>query len=68
MCNVILKRVSELLLPWRSNKYYVFCGYVRVCMLVRACSLAYPPCNSDASYCDVICGRSGSIIFFDIIS
>jgi hypothetical protein len=32
--NVILRRVRELLLPWKSNKYYLLVG-VRAC--VRAC-------------------------------
>jgi hypothetical protein len=44
------------------------CGCMSVCMSVRACSLAYLPCNAYAPYCDVICGPSGSTIFFDIIS
>ena len=35
---------------------------------VRTCSLAYPTFNAYAPYCDVICGSSGSTIFFDIIS
>jgi hypothetical protein len=39
-----------------------------VCMRVRTCSLAYPAWKSYASYCDVICGPSGSSIFLDIIS
>jgi hypothetical protein len=43
-------------------------GIVGVCMVVRSCSLAYPACNAYAPYCDVICGFSGSTIFFDIIS
>ena len=42
-------------------------GRVDVCIRVRACSLAYPACNLYAPYCDVICGRSGCSIFFDII-
>jgi hypothetical protein len=39
-----------------------------VCIRVRAFSLAYPACNYYATYCDVICGLSGSTIFLDIIS
>ena len=27
-----------------------------MCMRMRACSLAYPACNSYAPYCDAICG------------
>ena len=40
----------------------------RVSGRVYACSLAYPARNAYAPYCDVICGPSGSTIFFDIIS
>ena len=58
-----MTRVRESLLPWKSNKYYIF-----VCVCVHACSLAYPARHAYAPYCDVICGPSGSIIFFDIIS
>ena len=36
------------------------------CACACECSLAYPPCKAYASYCDVICGFSGSTIFFDI--
>ena len=43
-------------------------GGVRVCMSVRACSLAYPAYNSYAPYCDVICDPYGSTILVDIIS
>jgi hypothetical protein len=39
-----------------------------VCVRERACSLAYPACNSYAPYCDVICGPSASITFFDIVT
>ena len=38
------------------------------CMHVRANRLAYYAFNSYAPYSDVICGPSGSSIFFDIIS
>jgi hypothetical protein len=72
--NVILRRVCELLLPWKTNTYYIF-----MCVCVRArdrgrvhalcaCSLAYPACNSLAPYRDVICSPSSSATFFDIIS
>jgi hypothetical protein len=44
------------------------CVCVCVCVGARACSLAYPVCNSYAPYCDIICDSSGSTIFFDIIS
>ena len=77
--NVTLRRFRESLLPWKSNKYYVFVcvrarafvrvpGSVGVCMCVNACSLPYPACNSYPPYCDVICGFSGATIFFDIIN
>ena len=49
--NVTLTRVRESLLPWKSNKYYVFvcvCGRVGVCMRMRACSLVYTACNGYA--------------------
>ena len=42
-------------------------GRVGVCMPVRARSLTYPECNVYEPYCDVICGPTGSAIFFDII-
>jgi hypothetical protein len=40
--NVSLRRVPATLLPWESNKYYIF----RVCV----CSLRYPACNAHAPY------------------
>ena len=57
MYNVTLRRIRETLLPWKSNKYYIFlcvCACARprfrtcvgVCMCVRACRHAYPACNS----------------------
>jgi hypothetical protein len=54
------------LLPWESNKYYVFlclcvCARVRAC--VRACSLIYPACKEQAPYYVVICGFSGFATF-----
>jgi hypothetical protein len=36
--NVILRRVRESLLLWKSNVLYI----CLVCLSVRACSLAYP--------------------------
>jgi hypothetical protein len=72
---------TEPFLLWKNNKYYIL---VCVCMLARACmrvfgrvglcihiraySLANPTRKTYAPYCDVICGPSFSIIFFDIIS
>ena len=36
--NVILRRVHESLLPWRSNKYYLLvCVCVRACMWIPGC-------------------------------
>ena len=71
--NVTLRRLHELLLPWKTNNYYIFvcvCVCVRMCARtrMRARSLDYPACNSYSPYCDVICGTSGSTMFFDIIS
>ena len=72
--NVTIRRIRELLLPWESNKYYVLvcdraCARARARVhAVRACSLAYTASNAYAPCCDVICGPSGSIILFDIIS
>jgi hypothetical protein len=73
--NITLRRVCESLLTWKNNKYYIFvCVCVpvwmpwRVGVCMRACSLAYPASNAYAPYCGVICGTSGSTIFFDIIS
>jgi hypothetical protein len=43
-------------------------GRVGVYMCVRVCSIAYPARNAYAPYCDVICGPSGSTIYFNIIS
>ena len=81
MFNVTLRRVHISLLPWKSNKYYIFvcvcvcalawlcaCAQARVCMLMRECSLAFQACNSYAPCCDVLCGPSGYTIISDIIS
>jgi hypothetical protein len=48
------------LLPWRSNKYYVFwvCEY----------SLTYPASKAHSPYWIVICGLSSCSIFFRVIS
>ena len=63
--NVTLRRVHELLLPWKNNKYHIF---VCVCVCARACSLVYLACNSYAPCCVVICGPSVFSIFFYIFS
>jgi hypothetical protein len=47
-------------LPWKSNKYYAF--------WVCVCSLSYPASTAHAPYYTLICGLSGSTIFFRIIS
>jgi hypothetical protein len=63
----------------KKNKYYIFAwpcarasvrvpGSVGACLRVRAYSLAYPACNSNAPQCDFLYGSSGSTIFFDINS
>ena len=81
-CNVTLRRVRVSLLPWKSNKYYIFvcvcvCARARAlscvtrtrgcCMCARACILAYPACKGYAPYCDVICDTSRSTIHFSIL-
>ena len=75
--NVILRRFREWLLPWKSNKYYVFfCvrvrvwvpGRVGVCMRVQSGRLVYPTRNACEPYFVVICGFPGSTIFFNVIS
>jgi hypothetical protein len=38
------------------------------CVQTRACSLTYPVGNVHAPCCDIICGPSGIMIFFDILS
>ena len=80
-CNVMLRLVLELLVPWKGNMYYIcVCVCMRVyayvwvpgllglCKRLFACSLAYRAFNAYAPYCDVICGSSCSTIYFDIIS
>jgi hypothetical protein len=65
--NVTLRRVRDCCCRGKAiNIAYLWCVCLRAC--VRACTLAYPACNSYAPYCDVICGPSGSTIFFDIVS
>jgi hypothetical protein len=43
------------------------CVHACECPRVWVCSLAHPACNAYVPYCDIICGPSGSITFFDII-
>jgi hypothetical protein len=55
MCNVTLRRFRRLFLPWKNNKYYIFmCVFARVCGHAHVCSLAYPACNENAPYCEVM--------------
>ena len=71
----MLRRAGEPLLQWKANMFCIFvcararaCVYVGVCMRVRACSLAYPPCNSYAPNYDVICGTNDTTLFLEFIS
>jgi hypothetical protein len=57
--NVTLRRVRETTVA--VEKQYVL--HICLCVLVRACSLAYPACNTYAPYRDVIWGSSGSTAF-----
>ena len=50
------ERSRNHVLPWKSNKYYVF--------WVCACDVTYPACKAHAPYNIVMCGQSGYIIFF----
>jgi hypothetical protein len=70
---LILMCVRVIFVTGKSNEYYIFlwvsaraCGSMRrrvgVCMC--ACSLTYPACKAHASCYMVICGLSGSTIFF----
>jgi hypothetical protein len=69
MYNETQRHLRKSLSSWNSSITYL---YARTCMPermhVRECSLAYPACNMYAPYCDIICGPSGSTIFFDITS
>jgi hypothetical protein len=49
------------LMPWKSSKYYIF-------PCVRVCSLSYPASKANAPYYIVICGLSGSTVFFSTLS
>ena len=57
MYDVILRHVSVTTVAV-EKQYYIFCVY----------SLSYPAYNAHAPYYIVICGMSGSTIFFDIFS
>jgi hypothetical protein len=48
----------------RMRAYLWVSGRVGMSMRVCAFSLAYSACNAYVSYCDVICGPSGSTKFF----
>ena len=55
--NLTLRHFRKLLLQCKSNKCYIFvCVCVCVCACVSTCGIVYPPNNSYAPYCDVICG------------
>jgi len=58
--NVILKRDREPLLPYKSNKYYIF--------RVWFCSVSYPSRNVRAPHYIVLCGLCDCAIFFHVIS
>ena len=70
MYNVTLRRVHDNCCHGKALNFTYLCVFARVgvCMQVHACSLAHTACNWYAPYCDVICGFSGSTIFFDISS
>jgi hypothetical protein len=58
--NVTFMRVRETLLPWKSNKYYIFvCACTRENVSnrarVRVCNLTYPACNAHALACHFFC-------------
>jgi hypothetical protein len=64
--NVKMGRFYETIVTVEKKETLPIC--VCVFLRVRASSLAYLSCKAYAPYCDVICGLSGSTIFFDIIS
>ena len=61
----------QTLLPWKSNKYYIFCVCVCVCVRVRV-RVCVCVCVFVAVYIQhamhmrhiVICGLAGSTVFF----
>jgi hypothetical protein len=64
MYNVILRRIHESMLKWKSNKYYIFvraCACVHVALLIQHATGMRPIVTSFVA-------PSGSTIFFDIIS
>ena len=69
--NVTMRRVREVYVVEEKQKVLnisaCMCVCVRIRFCVRACSLAYPTCNTYAPYYVVIYGLSGCTIFFDII-
>jgi hypothetical protein len=77
--NVALRRVQETIVAVEKQQvlFVGLCvhrcacmwvpGRMGVCMRASACNLANPARNAYAPYCDVICGPSVSIKFFDII-
>jgi hypothetical protein len=67
--NVTMRRVHKTIVAVEKQQvlHIRLCVCVCVCVCVFACNLAYPACNAYAPYC-VVCGLSGSTIFFDITS
>ena len=52
----------------RSCKHCCRGKAIRITSTECVCSLSYPACNAHAPYYIVICGLSGSTVFFHIIS
>ena len=68
--NVTLGRVRELLLPWKSNKNYIFlfvCACSRACACARA-HVALLIQHAIRMCRIVLCGLSGSTTFIDVIN
>ena len=61
---------SSVFVDLHCFKYHesVFCSVLLDKAYQNFCSLTYPACKAYVPCCDVICGPSGSNIFFDIIS
>jgi hypothetical protein len=71
MYNVTLSALMKPLLPWKSNKQLdISLWCVRSCVCVRASAQAWAcvalPIQHKTRRHIVICGLSGSTIFFDI--
>jgi hypothetical protein len=57
--NITLWRVCATIVAEESSMYYIF--------WVCVCSFGYTACNAHAPYYIVICGLSGSTVFFHLI-